>query len=50
MKHNLSFGIILIAILIMVYFGYQLISPIFSGEQINSEELKFDKIAEKLKI
>lgn len=49
-KNNLSFTIIIFAIISMLYFGYQLISPIFSIDQINSEDLKFDKIADKLKI
>jgi|GEM_PF-3101413 hypothetical protein len=49
-KNNLSFTIIIFAIISMLYFGYQLISPIFSIDEINSEDLKFDKIADKLKI
>ena len=48
-QNNLAFSIIIVAILGMLYFGYQLISPIFSVDKINSEELQFDKVAEKFR-
>lgn len=49
-KDNLAFSIIIIAILSIFYFGYQLVSPIFSNPELNTEDLKFDKIVEKLRI
>lgn len=49
-RDNMAFSIIIVAIITIVYFGYQLISPVFSLIEANTEELKFDKISEKFKI
>lgn len=48
-KDNLSFTIIILAILVMFYFGFQLIWPVLTLEKINPEELSFDKIGSKFK-
>ena len=48
-KDNLSFIIVIVAILAMIYFGFQLIWPIFSLEQLNPADFSFDKIGSKFK-
>lgn len=49
-KNNIAFIIILVIIIYVLYSGYQLINPIFSSVNPNIDELKFDKLAEQLKI
>lgn len=46
LKENVSLIIILVAIIISVYFGYQVISYVMDKLDVDNSSLNFDKISE----
>lgn len=49
LKENVSLIIILVAIIIAVYFGYQVISYVIDKLDVDNSNLNFDKISEYFK-